>query len=103
MASSTCRGQYACTCIKCNFRQPHQVSKSTWYHHVKAAAGEENPPSGEDNSIKTKTRCADTMRAMIKRRLEMVEDARHRIGCRKRARVQNSVSHLLLVELQSLT
>ena len=43
------------------------------------------------------------MRAMIKRRLEMVEDARHRIGCCKCARVQNSVSCLLLVELQSLT
>jgi len=40
---------------------------------------------------------------MIKRRLETVEDARHHIGCRKRAHLQNIVSHLYLMEFQSLT
>jgi len=29
---------------------------------------------------------------MVKRRLETVEDARHRVGHRKRARIQNIVS-----------
>jgi len=60
------------------------------------------PPSKPnlEQGIKTK---ADIMRAMIKRRLETVEDAHHHIGHRKRARVQNRVSHLHLTEFQSLT
>jgi len=103
MASSPCRGQYTCTCVKCNFGEPHKVSKSTWYRHVKAAAEEEKLPSGEDHSVKTRTRRSDTMRAMIKRQLETVEEACHRIGRHKRARVQNSVSRLLLTVFQSLT
>jgi len=43
------------------------------------------------------------MRAMIKRRLETVKDARHHIGRRKRARLWNIVSCLHLTEFQSLT
>jgi len=99
MASSACRGEYACACDKCSFRQPQKVSKATWYRHAKATSEQANPGAG-NHSVKTK---ADIMRAMIKRRLETVEDARHHIGRRKRARLRNIVSCLHLTEFQSLT
>jgi len=99
ITSSACRGKYTCPCDKCSFRQPQKVSKAMWYHHAKATSEQANPGAG-NYSIKTKV---DIMRAMIKRRLETVEDTRHHIGHHKRAHLRNIVSCLHLMEFQSLT
>ena len=99
MASSAAQQstEYICLCIKHNFGRPHQVSKATWYRHIEEAETKEEKqrlrssrpdrPSGN-----TTGRCAATIQAMVKRWLETVEDARHHVGHRKRARIQINVS-----------
>ena len=99
MASSAAQRstEYICLCIKHNFGHLHQVSKATWYRHIEEAETEEEKqclrssrpdrPSGN-----TMGRHTATIQAMVKRRLETVEDARHHVGCRKQARIQINMS-----------
>jgi len=99
MASSAARQstEYICLCHKHNFGRPHPVSKATWYRHIEEADTEEEKQhlraSRADRlSVNTTGRHAATIQAMVKRRLETVEDARHSVGRRKWARIQNNVS-----------
>jgi len=97
MASSAARQppEYVCLCLKHNFGRPHSVSKATWYRHIEEAETEEEKQrlrASRVDQLTVHTIRAATIQAMVKRRLETVEDARHRVGHRKRARIQNIVS-----------
>ena len=99
MASSAARQstEYICLCRKHNFGRPHPVSKATWYRHIEEADTEEEKQHlrasrADRPSVNTTGRRAATIQAMVNRRLETVEDARHSVGRRKRARIQNNVS-----------
>ncbi|KIK11576.1 hypothetical protein PISMIDRAFT_19410 [Pisolithus microcarpus 441] len=88
-----------CSCSKYNFGKPHTVSLATWYRHIDEAQTET-----EKQRIRSARVCqatphltgpvsvrgrAATIQAMAKRCIETVEDVRHQMGRRKRARVQH--------------
>ncbi|KAI5988530.1 hypothetical protein EDD15DRAFT_1364346 [Pisolithus albus] len=96
-----------CSCSKYNFGKPHTVSLATWYRHINEAETETEKQRIRSARVRQATPHltrpvsvrgrAAIIQAMAKRRIETVEDVRHRMGRRKRARVQHGVSIVLRV------
>ncbi|KAI6026687.1 hypothetical protein BKA83DRAFT_4124309 [Pisolithus microcarpus] len=100
IADEELTAQCICSCSKYNFGKLHTVSLATWYRHIDEADTEtekqrihsarvrQATPHLTGPNVSVRGRAA-IIQAMAKRRIETVEDVRHRMGHRKRARVQN--------------
>jgi hypothetical protein len=100
--------RYLCVCTKYNHGQPHEVSYTSWYHHLNEATNEEekqkmhtvkafglqaltiqDPPSpaqASGSSGPDSAHRAATLRELAKRARESADSQRF-VGRRKRAKV----------------
>lgn len=98
-----------CSCSKYNFGKPHTVSLATWYRHINEAETETEKQRIRSARVRQATPHltrpvsvrgrAAIIQAMAKRHIETVEDVRHRMGRRKRARVQHGGDPLHMPDL----